>query len=212
MSFILDALRKSEAERQRNRAPGVADMQRTGTKQSRSLWLPLAALLAGLNIALLALLWFNNERSPDTVPAAPATAPMMPAATVAADDTARSLSDEMAMDEPARYAAIAPPDSLTQPAADDIEIPPAPVSRPAPVSSDRMLTVTEAMLNGSLKVQPLRLELHVYSDKPSERFVFINTSRYAEGDKTREGAIVRAINEEGVILSFDGRNFLLARE
>lgn len=209
MSFILDALRKSEAERQRNRAPGIADMQRAGNKRGRSIWLPLAALLAGLNIALLALLWYSSERPPAGTQPAVAIPPqaMTPATSAPPTGVARSLSDEMAPDEPARFAAIAPPDSTPQPAAEDIEIPPA----PAP-STSRMLTVTEAMLNGSLNVQPMRLELHVYSDNPAERFVFINTARYGEGDQTSEGPVVRAITEDGVVLGYAGRDYLLARE
>jgi len=205
MSFILDALRKSEAERQRNRAPGIATAQGTGNKTTRSIWLPLAALLAGLNIALLGLLWYSSERPPvGTQALAELPPPTLPAPAVAGS---RSLSDEFVPDDPARFAAIAPPASVAQPAPEDIEIPPQPAA-----SASRLTTVTEAMLNGSLNIAPLRLELHVYSDNPTERFVFINTARYGEGDRTSEGPLVRAINEEGVILSYEGRDFLLARE
>ena len=114
------------------------------------------------------------------------------------------------MEDPARFAAIAPPTATAQPAAEDIEIPPAP--QPAAQNTNRMLTVTEAMLDGSLNLRPLRLELHVYSANPAERFVFINTARYGEGDQTSEGPVVRSINEDGVILSYEGRDYLLARE
>ena len=180
-----------------------------GSKRGRSIWLPLAALLAGLNIALLALLWYSSERPPEGMPApvAPLATLPAPAATPRAAEpvaAARSLSDEM--EDPARFAAIAPPTATSQPAAEDIEIP------PAPQNSNRMLTVTEAMLDGSLNVRPLRLELHVYSANPAERFVFINTARYGEGDQTSEGPVVRSINEDGVILSYEGRDYLLARE
>lgn len=213
MSFILDALRKSERERQSRRAPGIADMQRGADRKTRSIWLPLAALLAGLNIALLGLLWYSAGDSDTRSPAIPAqvstTAPAagMPHA-ISGD---RSLSEQLAVEEmssseePARYAAIVPPDVITQPGADDIEIPPTP-------SAGRMPTVTEALLDGSLNIRPLHLDIHVYSEKAAERFVFINTARYSEGDRTAEGPTVATINQEGVVLSYQGRDYLLTRE
>jgi general secretion pathway protein B len=58
----------------------------------------------------------------------------------------------------------------------------------------------------------LRLELHVWSTKPQERFVFVNGRRYREGDSTAEGATVEEITREGVIMNSGGNRFLLSRE
>ncbi len=201
MSFILDALRKSEHERQRNRAPGMADMQAPQKKSRRSLWLPLVALLAGLNLALLAVLWFAGSPAPAT------TAP------VSRPD--RSLATEMPVspiDEPARLASIAPPPA--PPVAPPATRAPAPaaVTAAGQNSSSRMLTVSEALLDGSLSITPLHLDIHVYSDNPSERFVFINTSRYTEGERISEGPTVASINKQGVILNYQGRDYLLSRD
>lgn len=226
MSFILDALRKSERERQSRRAPGIADMRRAETSKKRSIWLPLAALLAGLNVALLALLWYSADHrgSPAPVAAAPDNfvrpAGSRPTVGSRDRDLSQQLAEEVFADEvfadqepdeaaaePARYAAIAPPSAVAQPAAADIEIPPA----PAPART-RMPTVTEAIMDGSLNIKPLHLDIHVYSDKPAERFVFINTARYGEGDRTSEGPTVATINPDGVVLSYQGRSYLLARE
>ena len=222
MSFILDALRKSEAERQRNRAPGIADMRRAEGRKSRSIWLPLAALLAGLNIALLGLLWFNSGNDAPTqaaasaAPASPATTSVSQPATNADPVQERRVTErsadlseelapvEMSPAEPARFAAIVPPDATPQPDPVDIEIPPAPV--------DTLPSVTAAIMNGSLNIKPMNLDLHVYSNTPAERFVFINMNRYSEGDRTGEGPTVKTINEDGVILSYQGRDFLLTRE
>lgn len=207
MSFILDALRKSEHERQRNRAPSIADMQVPQKKSRRSLWLPLVALLAGLNLALLAMLWFvGNRTENETTPVAQtpitrAPAPQMPAPATADN---RNLSAELPApptDKPARFASISPP-SPEPSASTDMTA----------AADSRMLTVTEAMLDGSLSIPPLRLELHVYDSDPANRLVFINTSRYAEGERISEGPTVSAINEQGVILNYQGRDYLLSRE
>ncbi len=68
------------------------------------------------------------------------------------------------------------------------------------------------MLAGSISVQPLRLDIHVYSEQPDERFVFINMSKYRAGETTNEGPVINEINAAGVVLSYQGRNFLLMRD
>jgi general secretion pathway protein B len=204
MSFILDALRKSEQERQRNKAPGIADMQAPRKKGNRSIWIPLVALLAGLNLALLAVLWYAGELDPepevaaDMVQSRPAPTPDNPARPAANPLPADAGSDETDF-EPSRFATISPP------------VPSVPEDNDGD-DSTRMITVTEAMLDGSLSITPLHLDLHVYSDNPKERFVFINTNRYAEGERLSEGPTVKRINDEGVILNYQGRDFLLSRE
>lgn len=204
MSFILDALRKSEHERQRKRAPGISDMRTAAKPQKRSIWLPLAALLAGLNIALLALLWYaGGDDEPVAAAATVAPAAVVPAPAAAGGN--RDLAMELEpVDDPSRFASITPP---AEPSA-------APVSAPAASSSDggRTPTVTEAILDGRLNVPPMRMDLHVYSDNPDERFVFINTNRYAEGDRTSDGLTVRRISQEGAVLSYQGQDYLLTAD
>lgn len=214
MSFILDALRKSEHERQRNRAPGIADMRTPQKQPNRSLWIPLVALLAGLNLALLGVLWFVGSKPDAPSAASPANNPSAASARPATDvDTSagRRLSAELELQsepeeslEPSRFASIAPPSA--SPAA------PEAANNSSNKSGSGMPTVTEAMLDGSLSVTPLHLDIHVYSANPAERFVFINTNRYGEGEQTREGPTVTTINEQGVILNYQGRDFLLTRD
>jgi hypothetical protein len=57
-----------------------------------------------------------------------------------------------------------------------------------------------------------RLELHVYSNRPQERFVFINSHKYREGDTTPEGATILQITPDGVVMSANGSRFLLPRD
>ena len=65
---------------------------------------------------------------------------------------------------------------------------------------------------GPLGVPPLTLELHAYSNSPSERFVFINGRKYREGERLAEGPEVVAIEPDGVVLSQQGQRFMLAPE
>lgn len=58
----------------------------------------------------------------------------------------------------------------------------------------------------------LKLELHVYSNRPADRFVFINSRKYHEGETLQEGATIESITPDGVVLSARGNRFLLPRD
>lgn len=53
----------------------------------------------------------------------------------------------------------------------------------------------------------LRLDVHVYANNPSERFVLVNLQKYREGETLREGPLLEAITPEGIVLSFRGQRF-----
>ncbi|EGV28472.1 hypothetical protein ThidrDRAFT_3768 [Thiorhodococcus drewsii AZ1] len=52
---------------------------------------------------------------------------------------------------------------------------------------------------------------HVYDKDPTKRFVVINTLRYREGERTREGFGVERIVPEGAVLSYLGNPFFVSR-
>ncbi len=58
----------------------------------------------------------------------------------------------------------------------------------------------------------LHLDIHVFSEVPADRFVFINMNKHREGSATAEGPVVREIRSDGVVLEHQGRVFLLPRE
>jgi general secretion pathway protein B len=217
MSFILDALRKSENERQRNTTPGIATAPVRGPAKRQSIWVPLVAVLIGVNLSLLAVLWYTGDRA--TPPAAeaspgpvmvPAAAPAPAAIPVADPETSRELSVEfepLAEPAPATAAAAAPQPADTGP----VPLPAAPTTGAAAPVVD-VPTLNELLLDGSLSLPPLHLDIHVYSETPAERFVFINTAKYREGERISEGPTVDEINQLGVVLRHQNRRFLLTRE
>ncbi len=77
---------------------------------------------------------------------------------------------------------------------------------------DGLPSFNELRANGTLQLADLHLDIHVYSTTPSERFVFINMSRYEEQATLAEGPDVREITPDGVILEHLGTRFLLPRE
>jgi len=65
MSFILDALKKSESERQRKGAPGIADVPESNGRRGGGRWLWIIGALLAVNLAVLVGLLLR----PDTGPA-----------------------------------------------------------------------------------------------------------------------------------------------
>jgi hypothetical protein len=59
------------------------------------------------------------------------------------------------------------------------------------------------------RVPDISIDVHVYSERSAERFVFINMQKYREGDETREGIMLEKIVQDGVVLSLDGTRFRL---
>jgi general secretion pathway protein B len=238
MSFILEALRKSEQERQRHQTPGMADLRARNRVSGRRYWLPLVIFLIGINIGLLLFLWLNGtpppaaEVAPDRAAEA-ATAPVDPspptaetavqASTAAAGENADSAPAVSAMPDPAETGTPVqdpPPRSLSSQLAPNTAARTAPVKAAAELSGasapqssyGNLPTLEELTLAGSISLDPMRIDMHVFSPQPAERFVFINMNKYREGDSLREGPVLTTITPDGVILNYQGRTFLVTRE
>jgi len=89
---------------------------------------------------------------------------------------------------------------------------PARSAAPAPESRRSLPTYQDLQLRGELSLAPMHIDIHVYSEDPAERFVFINMRKYTQGNKTTEGPVVESINADGVTLSHQGRRFNLPRD
>lgn len=221
MSFILDALKKSESDRQGNSRPGFADVP-AGSAQSRApRWIWLVSALLGINAIVIAGLWLGSRADSPAVPADTGARPAVAEST--APPFAEIVSDAR-RDRASRPTTEAPQAPSTgspaeQPAAaaEPAPLPPARRETPAArVSSAAdpavVATFNELRANGSLQLPDLHLDIHVYAENPSERFVFINMSKYREKATLAEGPTIREINADGVILEFQGTDFLLPRE
>jgi len=270
MSFILDALRKSEHERQRQTGPALVEVPVAAPKPRTNTWATAAIALLVVNlVAIGVLLIVRSGDAPPDAPAAqapptssapvaaaaPSVPPPTPAATPqgsvaqtpvptaapavpppmlrpaepAAPATRNPLEREPAgytpgMEYEATAGAAAPPPGppavvdeprrggtvVYESLPDAGTMTPAGPARPAGSPSRNMPTADEVAANSGLP--ELRLELHVYSTRPQERFVFINSAKYREGDTTPEGAAVEEITPEGVVMSARGNRFLLPRD
>ena len=214
MSFILDALKKSEAERQRQNAPGIASIPEKGQGASRGKWLWVIVALLVVNLLVLTGIVVN--RGQGDPPVSTVEVPVEPAASSTDQSSFAEIVREARQATPAPVAGNDPenqPETVTAASATL----PAPTAVAAP--AERRAAITEGLptLNdltgrGALQLPELHLDIHVYSGEPSERFVFVNMVKYKERGKLAEGPTITEIVPEGVVLDYLGTRFLLPRE
>jgi len=63
----------------------------------------------------------------------------------------------------------------------------------------------------NLAMMAVDMNVHVYDDNPSKRFVLIDMKRYAEGHALPQGPIIERITPDGIVLSYKGQRFQLTR-
>jgi general secretion pathway protein B len=223
MSFILDALRKSDSERQQQAAPSLASKVQRNEPRRQKFWIPLLVAVLGLNAVLG---WFllrddeptANEASPvetatrslrkESAPL-PNQPPTQPSDRTPADDP-------VANPAPVQVAVPAPVDTerstITElPATIPTAAPPRSRTPPAsPPPNEANLPNFERVLSaGIISSPPLHLDIHVFAPESAKRFVFVNMKKYREGEQLEEGPVIEAITETGVILSQNGSRFTL---
>ena len=219
MSFILDALKKSESERQDQAGGEFSSVPTSNATPRNNIWLWLLGGLLAVNLAvLLGILLRPDVRAVDDGqavaaqaedPAAEADdqAPAQPA-----DSPAPSFAERVATARQSQATAAEPQPARVESAA--LPEPQVPVtnSSAAEVATTAVPTLDELRLGGSLELPDLHVDIHVFSDDPAERFVFINMVKHREGSVLAEGPTVRRITADGAILEYRGRSFLLPRE
>lgn len=208
MSFILDALKKSETERQQQSSAEFAAIPTNPGSVSLPRWLWIVGLLLAVNLAVLIVLLLLPDSPPtesETLSSASQATPqqqLQPSFTDRVAAASQNLPDKQ--DEPATARV---PDQ--RPAVRPVLISQNPSAIP---SGEIYPTVQEVRASGSLNLPELHLDIHVYSDVPKDRFVFINMTKLREGSQLEEGPIIVEITRDGVILGHQGLSFLLPRE
>jgi general secretion pathway protein B len=224
MSFILDALKKSESDRQRQGGPALFEVKVAAPRHALPAWAVAIAVLLVVNLAVVAWFLLRHTAAPG-VPGEAAPAPAL-AAAQAEPAPPPALPPPPASAAPAAAApaaAPAPRSAMTAPASVPAEAPSnpddfVPAAEPAPSGGlGRVKRGSDVPLYQQLAATPatqvpqLRLDLHAYAERPEDRWVLINMHRLREGESL-EGVHVDRITPEGAVLSYRGSQFLLTKE
>jgi general secretion pathway protein B len=204
VSLILDALKKSEAERQRGQVPNVLSSLPTThqatpiNKHSLLPWLIIAALL----IAALVYFFVNHAAPPSNV---------------SETNVEATKTLERKPEDTTRLGTIPAPATVEAPkllAEENTEAKPeASIEEPAKAVQENetaAASVTRPVSELRQQLPALKLSMHVFSADAGKRFAIIDGQRVNEGSSLGS-AVVEHIRQDGVVLSVQGQTYLLPR-
>jgi general secretion pathway protein B len=233
MSYILDALRKSDQQRQRGATPTLLTAQATVATPTRSGlslngWLAATLVGAGVLIGWLRPWQTDPVASiPEPIAARPlAATPAMPALQPDMPSSASELeqiqqpglaSASTATPTPAQASAAKETKSITlaghqTPGTVHAEATPVPlnsvVTDPAEVERGKnVMPLSELPPSIRQEIPNITISFHVYSSNPTERRVMINNELLRQGENLPPGLRVEQITPDGVIISYKGYRF-----
>ncbi|KQW43260.1 MULTISPECIES: general secretion pathway protein GspB [unclassified Roseateles] len=213
MSYILDALRRAEADRERERGqvPGLHTQATAGSETAPAAgqrrWLPWAGagllLLAGIGAGS----WWASGPQPAPPPVAQPAPPPAPVADVGTPpDPSVPVPQPEAASSP--YLPPAPPPVAVAPAPAPT---PATVTAPAPAAAGeaRIPRLAELPESTRRELPNLAISGSVYSDDPASRFVMVNGEVVREGAKLGADLVLEQIRPRELVLSFKGQRYRL---
>jgi len=236
MSYILDALRKSDQQRQRGVPPTLLTPQAAAAAPGRRVSMSqvlLAAVLIGAGIVLGALRpWQSEQPAPATAPAAatpldsssrpsfPASASVLPQ-TPSKSEQAMPAPKTAQAEPPARSRAAAKAEKGndardSRPAA--VAAVPKKTRKPAPEKPDeaaagdaaqeqKVTTLAELPEAIRQEIPKMSISVHAYSPVPADRLVGINERVLREGEQVAPGLTLERITLDGMIMSYKGYHF-----
>lgn len=230
MSYILEALKKSEQERHIGHVPDLTVTQEPApATRVTARWPWLLAVILLLNATVIGLLVWRPWQTPvpvvvgaerDPRPAAgEGVSPVPIGSTTAAASVPAAAAAAPAPIEPAASAAP----SITASAPIDpgstarVAAVPAPEERPVTAArspSDWRATTPrwqDLPAEERSRLPVPRFDVHVFAQEPSRRFVLVNLKKYQEGDRLDQGVTLDAILAEGVVLSYQGQRYRVDR-
>jgi len=207
MSFILDALKKSETDRQQGGPAEFAGVPTSNSRQRAPRWLWILGVLLAINLAVLLGLLFRPE-----VTATPGKSEQVTVDTDAFAEQVAEAKQNLPLREEPRATVVETAPAQPSPAVPE-NTPPQAAPAPRRSSNSASLpTIHEVIANGRVTLPALHVDIHVFAESPEDRFVFINMNKQVEGSRLAEGPIVEEITSDGVVLSYNGTSFVLPRD
>ena len=218
MSFILDALKKSESDRQRKSGPALFEVKVASPRTHLPPWAIAIAALLVVNLGIVTwLVLRHGAHAAATSAAVPAVNPPAPPGSAPAAAATAVSPAVVTSTVPLANVATAPAAGAPEKTNPEDEAPAAPAGQ-ATGSHVRRGTASgvplyqEAAATPGTTLPQLRLDLHAYAEQPRARFVMINMQKLHEGDVLPDGVHVDEITPEGAVLSYKGARFLLPRD
>lgn len=199
MSFIVDALKKSEDARLRQVGVMTPTVGGSSSQSRMPHWALGLVLLLAVNLLVLVYVLLrpsaetSEQQTPVASDALSDSAPLAAVAATVANPTAVATRAA----EPLAPAAVSTV-SASPLASDRSSID----RQPSAPSRDSLLALGQALPEANVN-------LHVFDNDPSRRFVLLNGQRLREGERSTNGLQVVRITPEGVLLNHLDATFMV---
>ena len=236
MSYILDALKKSEQERGHGNIPDVQTVHSSSLNyrsDKKASWPYILSVAVLLNLAAIAYFIFDKNNPVESVQPTQKNISQVPAAddkddTVSkrpsaipvplasestvehADSSIPAKTDsaaEQSPEEPIQQASAKPePVAKEIPPPSQIATPP----KPLQVSSgntDDILDFHELPEQIKQQLPSITISAHVYSSNPLQRSIVINNNFMEEGEYVLDGLTLHEITRDGAVFNYQGTLF-----
>lgn len=235
MSFILDALRKSQQARQPGSASGPRGaVHNVSLSLSGGGWWIAVGIILLFGIVIAAFVFWRStagmvptpppEAPPEVVahpreePAA-AEKPLVPLENISSDTPrnknippVRDLAEEAKLPAPVESKKMTVVRPKRKTAAKHPPATPAPsTARTTALVPDDTPLLQQMSPELQRAIPPMAVTIHVYSPQESQRILFINNREYRKGDRIEGGIRVEEIVPDGVVLSYQAQRFKLSR-
>jgi general secretion pathway protein B len=222
MSYILEALKKADRDRNLGEVPDLETSHWRVRKHARAWkWVWAVGALLIFNALLLFLLLERNgpeEIAATALPQREKTLPEGRATRPVQVDPAMTQTPEMTRPRVQRPApAVLPRAVQGQQArvrpAPQASLPAPQASQQAPVSSGEfdIPEWRELSLEFRSGFTLPRIDVHVYSEDPGRRFIMADLKKYREGETLANGSVLEKIHPGSIQLNYQGKRFRVER-
>ena len=229
MSYILDALRKSDQQRRRGAAPTLLAGQVTAVTPKQPAFLTYGLIAAVLVGAGMVIGWLrpwqaapgraepvaakpleSTPREPAPAPSemAPQPKPQLPLRNAAPPAPAARAPVPTKPQQPAR----ATPETDGEAREADAAVPGKTAAPPAGAAADAariqtVMSIAELPLSVQQELPAMTISVHAYSGNPRDRMVGINNRMLREGDSVVPDLKLEQITPDGMIFGYKGYSF-----
>ena len=225
MSYILDALRRADSERERDRTavPGlhaqpIAQVADDDDRPGRSTpWIGIGLGVMVLLLAVIAWTLLSRDNAPEALPPAappPAAAPpvaAVPAAPASAAQTPPPIAPPVVQAAPPTPRAAAPEPRRAAASAAKAAAKPTPATASAAASAPTQMQPVYAQKDLPEEIRRALPQLSVggsiYSESAANRFVIINGQLFHENDVLAPDLTLRQIKLKSAVLEFRGYRY-----
>lgn len=217
MSYILDALRKAEAERQRGKPPNLhappldaltlASGRPTGPGASRMRWAVIgAAALVVLGVVAVAVGLGLHKRLRPEAGSDRSAAPAVPAAATSSREAPAATPPVTPPVTPAVTPPVPPAALPAVPPAPLPVVPPSTATSPSTASPPRLENLPSELRS---ELPALTVSGAVHSSDPASRLLLLNGQVLRQGEALVPGLVLESLGPEGAVFSWRGQRFTL---